>query len=890
MKVVFRLNYVTVPGQSLWVRLQQRAGRWVELPMRWINRQQWELEHEVSRGPLRYSYQLRTEGSGVVIEEWGEGREVAPGKVGCLLLRDTWASAATIDYAYESKALKVLEPPRRGPFARLPKTATHSHVVSIRVAAVPAGQVLCLSGSGPALGSWDPCAALPMAEVAPNQWRVDLDLPAEELLEFKFGLLDEASGRVVELEGGENRVLEAHALASSQQTWIQDEGYRRNMQAFHRAAGVAVPVFSLRSRKGLGVGEFADLELLGEWAASVGLGVVQILPIHDTISAHDWTDSYPYAAISVFSLHPIYLRLDDLTYSMPADWHQRIAQRRAELNALEQVDHQAVMETKLQLTGEMFARHRDAIRELPALREFLDTHRDWLVPYAAFCALRDHYGTADFSRWDEDAGCRSEHLEEMLGQRDHPLHGPIWYWIWLQFELDAQLNRAVARLHERRVVLKGDLPIGVNRHSADAWSAPDLFRFEAQAGAPPDAFAQKGQNWGFPTYRWDRMRKDGFAWWRARFAHLGRYFDAFRIDHILGFFRIWQVPADQIEGIMGWFDPALPVTLDELRERGIAFDRERFCRPHLTLGALDEIYGDLLEEALESHLRSLEDGRFELREAVATQRRIADAFAGRSDERSSRMRQALMDCAAEVLFFEQPGSGGNAFHPRFFLQKTHSFAALEPRQQERVDALYIDYFFRRQDGFWRQCGLERLPALRRASGMLLCGEDLGLVPDCVPGVMRELGILSLEIQRMPKALGAEFGDPAAAPYLSVVSPSTHDMSTLRQWWDEEPKLTRRFAWLQLGLADPPAQLNGRTAAQILRQHLESPAMWAVFALQDWLAIDEDLRRPDAAAERINVPAIMPYHWRYRMHLDLELLCGAESFNHRVSCLLGAAQR
>jgi 4-alpha-glucanotransferase len=411
---------------------------------------------------------------------------------------------------------------------------------------------------------------------------------------------------------------------------------------------------------------------------------------------------------------------------------------------------------------------------------------------------------------------------------------------------------------------------------------------DAQAGAPPDAFAVKGQNWGFPTYDWEIMQKDDYAWWRSRFAQLSRYFDAYRIDHILGFFRIWQVPHDHVEGIMGHFDPAVPIHIDEIRERGIDFDYSRFCRPYIREHFLWERFGDGAEYVKSRYLNDCGDGFFQLREQVSTQRRIVDYFA---DEPSDDWIQGgLLDCASDVLFFEVPDSNGTLFHPRCSMQTTFSYRELGTEDRRRVEELYDDYFYRRQEDFWQARGYEKLPAMRRASPMLLCGEDLGMVPACVPAVLKDLGILSLEIQRMPKTHETEFFNPQNAPYMSVVSPSTHDMSTLRAWWREDFQVTSRFAWQSFGIAFPDSELSGELASRILWQHLQSPAMWAIFPLQDLLAIDESIRHPDPDAERINVPAIMPFYWRYRMHLGLDQLAAAGDFNRNLSRLIHAAGR
>ena len=895
MKIVFRLNYHTVFGQSLWVKLAttlEETGVCLEqvLPLRWLNEQQWQAEFDIhGAGKMRvaYHYQLRQENNGLMLDEWNGPREVVadPAMHEVLFLRDSWRSAGTVDYVYETAAFRPILPVHRE-FRKPVITAEDDHLFQLRMAAVPEGLVPCILGSVKELGNWGWHHALIMSEVAPDVWQAAAHLPADWWIEYKYGLYDPKIGCVVALEEGENRVLEKHALAPRQWTAISDEAYRRDAAQLPRAAGVAIPVFSLRTTKGLGVGEFADLKEFADWAAAAGLKLIQILPINDTTSSHDWKDSYPYSAISVHALHPIYLRLDDLAYPMPASFHAELDGARARLNPLPQVDYEEVMKTKLRLSRAVFDKHHKKITASEGFRGFLADHREWLVPYAVFCLKRDETGTADFARWGEWAVF--DHAKaQAMADPSHPAWLEIAYHIWLQYELDRQLGDAVTHLHSHGLALKGDLPIGIDRHSVDAWCSPHLFKMESQAGAPPDAFAVRGQNWGFPTYNWEVMRDDGYAWWRSRFAHLSRYFDAFRIDHVLGFFRIWQIPCDQVEGIMGWFDPALPVPLDEFRERGIAFDYNRFCRPYIRAHSLEDLFGPALDEATRHHLYDCGHGYYQLREHVSTQRRIVDHFAKQESAgpHAERLRNALLECASEVLFFEVPGSHGMLFHPRCSMQTTRSFRELGPDEQRRLDELYIDYFHRRQDDFWQARGYEKLPAMRRASPMLLCGEDLGMVPHCVPGVMRELGILSLEIQRMPKSSHLDHANPAHAPYLSVVSPSTHDMPTLRGWWREDPQATSHFAWQMLGVAFPPLELTTELVTRIIHQHLESPAMWAVFPLQDLLAMDENLSHPDPDAERINVPAIMPYYWRYRMHLDIAQLAAAQDFNARLLRLL-----
>jgi 4-alpha-glucanotransferase len=885
MQIVFRLNYHTTPGQTLWLKYST-AGEVHETPLAWLNDKQWQGQIDVcgsGRLRLSYHYQLRQSSNGVVLDEWGTPRvcELDLDTHQAVILLADWRSASTPDYAYQTKAIPA---PLRE-LSEPPTAANHSF--QLQMAGVPPGQVPCLLGSIRELGEWNWHAAVPLLEVSPDVWLVNLSLPVTPDIDYKYGLFDLEQNRMVSLELGENRQISWRSYAANQRVQVQDECYRREPASLYRAAGVAIPVFSLRSDHSLGCGEFADLKPLADWARSVGLKLIQILPINDTTSAHDWTDSYPYSAISVFALHPIYLRLSDITYLMPHEFIADLQTARDLLNPLEQVDHVAVMAVKTKLTRQVFAVHQTKIIESLIYQDFLTANAEWLIPYAAFCVMRDKFGTADFSQWQEWACFNPQQVAELL-QPFHTDWPDMAYHIWLQCELDTQLSDAVSHLHDKGLVLKGDLPIGIDRQSADAWAAPHLFKMEAQAGAPPDAFAVKGQNWGFPTYHWEVMQQDDYAWWRGRFAQLSRYFDAYRIDHILGFFRIWQVPYEQVEGIMGHFDPALPISIDEFHKRGIEFSHSRFCRPYLQAETLERYFGSMTEYVIHHFLHEGEDGIYALQERVLTQRRIFDYFNQHPDEHG--IRQGLLNCVSEVLFFEVPGSHGNQFHPRMSLQATCSFQALDKETQKRVEDLHNDYFYQRQENFWQGEGYAKLPAMRRASKMLLCGEDLGMVPHCVPGVMRELGILSLEIQRMPKTHVIEFYDPKNAPYLSVVSPTTHDMSTLRGWWREDAEVTARFTQQMFGISSPEPELSGEMAERIITQHLQSPAMWAIFPLQDLLAMDETLRHPDPTAERINVPAIMPYYWRYRMHLRLDDLAAAQNLNCRLSRLVRLANR
>ncbi|MBQ9399683.1 MAG: 4-alpha-glucanotransferase [Bacteroidales bacterium] len=513
-----------------------------------------------------------------------------------------------------------------------------------------------------------------------------------------------------------------------------------------RGAGTAVPVFSLRTAKDFGIGEFHDLRPLVDWAASTGQCILQLLPVNDTTRKGGWQDSYPYSPVSTFALHPLYMHLQDLGIKEDAVFRKL----QAELNALPELDYPRVFKAKMAYIRKAFEARGEKDMASAAYKRFVKENSYWLEEYAEFCAKRDRLEPA--------------------------------YYCWMQYHLDKQFCAEVDYARSKGVSLKGDLPIGVSADSAEAYWHPELFNLDSSTGAPPDYFSTDGQNWGFPTYNWEEMAKDDYAWWKARLRKMSRYFDAFRIDHILGFFRIWEIPTEYSGGLMGHFNPALPYS-----------EKEIFAM-HLPI-----------------------DGLFH------------------PDPRHPGMYQPLI----------APASAG-----------------LPQDQQERFGALYNDFFYHRHDEFWRRNAEKKLPELLGATGMLACGEDLGMVPHCVPGVMDHERILSLKMRGMENE--GEWKE------LSVCATSSHDMPTLRMQCDHDPE---------------PWEIRN-----MLWEFLDSPSMLAIFPLQDWVALDKGLRRSDRDAERINEPADSHHHWRYRVHFDLESLKTAFDLNAEVEGLIKDSRR
>ena len=459
------------------------------------------------------------------------------------------------------------------------------------------------------------------------------------------------------------------------------------------------------------------------------------------------------------------------------------------------------------------------------------------------------------------------------------------FYYFVQYVLSRQMSEAHEYARQKGIILKGDIPIGVNRNGCDVMQEPRYFNLNGQAGAPPDDFSVNGQNWGFPTYNWDEMIKDGCRWWIRRFQNMSKYFDAYRIDHVLGFFRIWEIPADAVHGLLGQFAPALGMTREEIEGYGLHFQEELYTRPFITDWVLDRIFREHTSEVKKKYIDAAPNGFYTMKPEYDTQRKVEAAFEGKTTDKDIWIRDGLYALISDVLFVRDHRNP-NLFHPRISVQFDFIYESLTDSDKYLFNNLYNDYFYRRNNQYWYTEAMKKLPRLVEATRMLVCAEDLGMVPDCVAWVMNQLRILSLEIQSMPKDPTTRFGKLKHNPYRSVCTISSHDMPTLRQWWDEDEQRTQEYysSMLHRGGA-APHPLPGWLARDIVSRQLTSPSMLCILSIQDWMAIDEQLRLKDPNAERINIPANPKHYWRYRMHMTIEQLMQSTALNERIRGLV-----
>ena len=890
--MVFRFNieYKTVYGENLVLNLNM-DNKEVHNSLGTTDGLHWSCDLDVAPKAKNITYYYSVERDGVCVKkEWQvvmHQLNVTAERANDYIIYDHWRDIPEDSYLYSSAFTDCIN--HQQPAEVKGNTFAKTIRLIVRAPQLREGERLVLVGSDPLVGAWDVKRAVPMVEQAYNEWTVDINAEALAVnyLEFKFVALNDKKGSEA-WETGYNRSVEIPEMKAG--SVVSYELSQSFLERWNRKfAGTLVPVFSLRSKKSAGIGDFGDLKSMIDLVAKTGQKVLQLLPINDTTITHTWTDSYPYSCISVFAIHPQYADLQALPELEDAKARAEAEKTRAELNALPQIDYEKVNDFKITYLHQIFNQEGEKMMKSAEYQAFFQETEQWLVPYAQYSCLRDKYGTADFSKWP-DHNAWDEKDRKSLSNPRTKAYKEVEFFYFVQYVLNTQMKAAHEHAMAKGVILKGDIPIGVNRFGCDVWTEPKYFNLDGQAGAPPDDFSVNGQNWGFPTYNWFEMLKDDCQWWTRRFQNMSKFFDAYRIDHVLGFFRIWEIPVDSVHGLLGQFAPALGMTADEIRSYGLNFQQDRFTRPFITDWVLDRMFHERADEVKQKYLDRLDDERYQLKAEVDTQIKVEALFEGVTDEKEIWLRDGLYALISDVLFVRDHRNPG-LYHPRISAQFDFIFESLYDNDKAAFNRLYNDYFYRRNNQFWYEEAMKKLPKLVQATRMLVCAEDLGMVPDCVPWVMNELKILSLELQSMPKDPSVKFGHLSRNPYRSVCTISSHDMPTLRQWWDEDIQRTQEYYNTMLYRQGPaPHPLPGWLAQDIISRHLTSPSMLCVLSIQDWLAINEHLRLPDANAERINIPANPKHYWRYRMHLSIEDLAANKEFMDSVTELVAQSGR
>jgi 4-alpha-glucanotransferase len=883
------INYHTTWGQNIFVYGSISAlGNWDEnkaVEMKYISPEVWcvDIETEGTTN-VEYRYLIKGNNGNIVAREWGNPHIIISDKSSKDFdIYDVWQSIPQQKFLYTSGFSDSFFKHDNAKIKYYKRTI----LLKVNCPYAKKDQAVILCGSSIALGEWSSENAMRFTQTRYGEWQLAINatqIKSEQ--EYKLAIYDNIEKKIIHWEEGQNRILTPIG-EKGDIIKIDSLNYNYNRMDW-KAAGVAIPVFSLRSNDSFGIGEFSDLKKMVDWAKVTQQKIIQILPINDTTITHTWADSYPYNAISIYALHPVYLGLK--AYPLKDEQlYKQYEKEAAALNKLPKIDYDKVLALKWKYIKDLFNELGNKTLKSKEYQNFYIHNEEWLFPYACFSHLRDKYKTPNFAIWKTHSIFDRKKLTDFV-ETDKEARKNIDILCFTQYLLHKQLVEVKEYAHQHDVILKGDIPIGISRDSVEAWVEPHLFNLDVQTGAPPDDFSYFGQNWGFPTYNWDEMAKDGYRWWIKRFRKMSDYFDAYRIDHILGFFRIWEIPLSSVQGLLGYFSPALPLTVEEIRSAGLWFDEYRMTAPYIHEYFLGHIFGNDSQEIINNYLKPIAWQRFELKEECNTQVKIKALFEGKNDTKSVRTRDGLYSLCNEVLFIRDKREPWK-YHPRITAQFSYSYKDLDEGAKGAFNRLYDDFFYRRHSQYWRDQAMTKLPTLISSTSMLVCGEDLGMVPECVPSVMHELQILSLEIERMPKDRDAQFNHLQNLPYLSVCTTSTHDMAPIRLWWKENREVTQKYynsvLWKQ-GTA--PEDCTADISRQIITNHLNSPAMLAILPLQDWLSISDKLKRPNAEEERINIPAIAQHYWQYRMHLTLEELIGAKEFNDQLLSMIESSGR
>jgi 4-alpha-glucanotransferase len=887
MKLKFTINYGTKWGESLHVVIRyvslDGTEKTANLSMLTEDGFYWTLETSVVESrqhpiaSFTYYYQVEDDEGNILRREWtGVPRSYHFDSSKNYVMPDLWRDIPLQCHLY-SDAYAVTAGLVRDEQVRLLRVPLYRKTILFRVSApqLQKGQSLAILGSHPALGDWNASRFLRMEYLGRFEWMLSVNVDAILLpIEYKYVIIDDKTNSLIAWEEGDNRTTEA--LLSSDQNVVPDGtvlvaygAALRIKEWMWRAAGVVVPIFSLRSAHSYGVGDFGDLRRMVDWVSAIGMKMVQVLPVNDTTTDGGWHDSYPYNIVSAFALHPHYLDLEALGSLKSKSRMTAYQRQRQELNALPYSDYEAVGRVKAAYVKEYFEERGQQTLDSKEFKLWFDENKDWLEPYALYMS---------------------------------PGLGNLIYFV--QYHLHCQLKAAADYARSKGIVLKGDIPIGVNRESVETATHPEMFNLDSSTGAPPDTFSINGQNWGFPTYNWEKAsanrrqsstnRKQPTLnitdWFHRRLRWMSQYFDAFRIDHVLGFFRIWEIPVDAIFGVLGHFSPAQPLAVSEIEYFGLPFRKDFMTRPFINDRVLDRLFGIHAQFVRDNYLIPRSYGLYDLKAEYDTQQKVRTAFEGRGDENSLWIRDGLYRLISDVLFLEDPHQP-EMYHPRIGAYSEPVYDALTAEEKDAYMRLYNNYYYQRHNFFWGNEAIRRLTEVFGQTRMLCCGEDLGMLPDCVQPVLDQLRILTLEIQSMPKQSSYEFAHLDGNPYRSVATISTHDMPPLRLWWEESPERTQRFFVTMLqkqGRA--PEHLPAHLAEEIIARHLYCPSMLCMLSLQDWLAMDAELRRKNPREERINVPSDPYNRWCYRMHLTIDDLLAATKYINKVRTMITRSKR
>lgn len=661
--------------------------------------------------------------------------------------------------------------------------------------------------------------------------------------------------------------------------------------SLEKITGVVVPLGALYSKENPVIGCYSDLIPFAQICKNAGLKLIQLLPVNDT-----GTQSSPYSGLSAFALHPIYICIKEIN-----GFKELYAENKVFSNAYDdfcknnkyslRYDYDSILNTKISLLKSLYELTAAGKTGNPddELAKFIKSN-SWVKTYAVYKNLKWNYMQAGWKSWHKEDQFKSpEEIEKLWNtkafKKEH------LFYAWCQMIASTQFSNSVQAVHDAGILLKGDMPILMNEDSCDTWAHPEFFNQNLRAGSPSDGENPSGQNWGFPTYNWKNLEAADYSWWKDRLKNAARYYDAYRLDHILGFFRIWAIPETDCNALNGHTDPYTSFKKADLYELGFDDDRIRWLsQPHIPTSVVEDITWnrEIAHQILELLCEQIGNEELWLfKKSISGSQEIWNiSFKSIvNEDAENRIKSKLVEYWSNKTLLEV---SKNKFVPLWTYGQSTSWKSLNEKEKENLTELF-ENLNKKNEKLWKKQADDIFTAITSEIKMIPCGEDLGVGIECVPKTMKAHKILGLRVVRWCRKW-----DEKDQPYvdfkdyepLSVTTTSVHDSSTIREWFEGIENGELR---MENGESLPLAPAAGASSATpssgdtpqrpvfspevaytILKNCAQSASMWYIPPLQDFLYMNKKYWLSTAAEERINVPGtVTKFNWTYRIPVSLE---------------------
>lgn len=656
--------------------------------------------------------------------------------------------------------------------------------------------------------------------------------------------------------------------------------------------GTSIPVGSLKTKNSCGIGEFLDLIPFADFCKKSNLKIIQLLPVNDT-----GTESSPYSALSAFALHPLYIRLDALPELQESGKDEKLAEKqkkllskakkiKKEFDAFNRFPYTKLRNAKLDFLKEVFDTFSSSILKDKDLKKWTKEN-PWVIDYAVFMNIKTDNFQASWKQWKKYKNITREEIEQLWNDKELE-HEHIVY-SWIQFRLHQQFLEASTYVQQQGIMLKGDIPIMMNEDSHDAWAYPEYFNDSLRAGSPPDGPNPMGQNWGFPTYNWNNLKKDDYSWWKNRLIQASKYYQMYRIDHVLGFFRIWAIPENECTAVLGHTEPFDPVTTQELHSFGFSDDRIRWMsKPHVSTSSIQDVNnGDYL--GTHGILNTLMD-RIGNEELWLFKKEIkGDKDIWAREDIPFAVREKLAEKWRDRMFVEVKKDN---YFPIWTYTQTTAWNSLSDNEKNAMNE-FIGQKLEKMGYLWEKQARTLLGELTGCTKMIACAEDLGANIDSLPLVLKDLSIMSLRVVRWTRQwnkTGQPFFSFSDYPELSVATASVHDSSTLRLWFMKEQDANDFIASFppEASIANEVryGQYNPTTANYLLSTIENANSNYVIHPIQDFLGLVDTYYAEDPVTEQINIPgSVSLFNWTYRLPAPIETLIKDKELTSRIANLV-----